>query len=125
MEHAMSIEGQWFLQPGDIQAPFVFALTLHPGGRAEWQGEKGKVEPYRVEDGELIIGADDKDRYRFTLDNPDAQILMGVQEAWAEADPFRIEGDEDDKELEDFEAGYLTETVALLRSPGDLPISDY
>jgi len=90
-------EGRWFMQPGDIGAPFVYMVELDGAGTATWSGDSALVSAYRVADGHLFVGWGEDTRIVLDTADPDADILVGAIETRAVYEEDECDEDDDDE----------------------------
>jgi hypothetical protein len=115
----MNILGKWYWNPGDIPAPFVYPLVLHEDGRAEWLGGSGGVERYQLLQGKLYIGSSKRSHSVFQLGDDGDEFLSGVIRQ-----PFEPHAEDLADLPEEERAGphYFTDSVTLMRDPGELEV---
>ena len=126
----MGLEGRWFMQPGDIPAPFVYMVELDGAGTAKWSGDPALVSAYRIGDGHLVIGWGEDTRIVLNTPDPDADILAGAIETRAvyeedECDDYQDDEDEDDAESAKPQPGdfrLIVDFAAFVRKPQMLEV---
>lgn len=110
----MDVIGDWFVSFGEVPAPFVYPVTLHSNGVAEWLGgERGK-QPWRLAGDTLFIGDGVEDLLMFDVGRAGSDWLSGVVRSFVVPAGADLEDDDTDTCFDD--------TAMLLRSPGDFEV---
>lgn len=112
----MDITGKWFMNPGDIPAPFVYPVVLHADGVAEWLGGQRGKQPWRLVGGNtLMIGDGVRQQVIFDVARAGSDWLSGVIRSYLTLDA-------DDLEAEEEVPSFVDDAALLLRDPGDFEI---
>jgi hypothetical protein len=126
----MGVEGQWFMQPGDIPAPFVFVVDLDSEGNAVWSCNPSLVSRYRFTGKHLVIGWGEEQRIVLNVPDPDADMLGGNIEkrfVYEEDDLYEDEaqgGANDNARISVGDFGLYIDAAAFMRFPHMLEVVD-
>lgn len=121
-----TLTGKWYLNPGDIPAPFVFPLTLEAGGTTDYRNARRETATWSIEGDQMTIEWGEpgpgKQSLVFDLDD-DREFISGV---------IRQQLDLQDEAAEEAEAAlhgekysfpnYQTDACVLMRDPGELEV---